>query len=61
MTSGLEPSQIDQQYAMARRIEAAGVAIESETTWPSGLRSLYFRDPAGNSLECASPSLWNIQ
>ncbi len=40
---------------------AAGIAIESDFHWPGGARSIYFRDPAGNSLECASPSLWNIQ
>ncbi len=42
------------------RLKAAGVAIESEVRWPSGARSFYFRDPAGNSLECAEPGLWNI-
>jgi catechol 2,3-dioxygenase-like lactoylglutathione lyase family enzyme len=40
---------------------ASGIAIESDFHWPGGARSIYFRDPAGNSLECASPSLWNIQ
>ncbi|MCB0353434.1 MAG: VOC family protein [Bdellovibrionales bacterium] len=35
-----------------------GVAVEHEHTWPNGARSLYFRDPAGNSLELATPSLW---
>ena len=29
-------------------------------TWPNGARSIYFRDPAGNSLECAEPGLWSI-
>ena len=28
--------------------------------WPEGGRSLYFRDPAGNSLELTTPQLWNI-
>lgn len=37
---------------------AHGVAIEHEQTWPNGARSIYFRDPAGNSLEFATPSLW---
>lgn len=35
-----------------------GVAIEMEVDWPSGGRSLYFRDPAGNSVELAPPKLW---
>lgn len=40
------------------RLQAAGVAIEAEFDWPNGARSLYFRDPAGNSLEIAEPRLW---
>ena len=27
------------------------VAIESELDWPNGGHSIYFRDPAGNSIE----------
>lgn len=34
------------------------IPIESEVTWPGGSVSLYFRDPAGNSLELVSPSIW---
>jgi catechol 2,3-dioxygenase-like lactoylglutathione lyase family enzyme len=37
-----------------------GIAIESEVTWPRGGRSLYVRDPAGNSVEIASPTLWGF-
>lgn len=40
------------------RLEAAGVAIESDFRWPNGARSVYFRDPAGNSLEIAERRLW---
>lgn len=43
------------------RLTAAGVPIEAEFDWPNGARSLYFRDPAGNSLECAEPRLWDGQ
>jgi catechol 2,3-dioxygenase-like lactoylglutathione lyase family enzyme len=35
-----------------------GVEIEREVDWPGGARSIYFRDPAGNSLELASRDLW---
>jgi catechol 2,3-dioxygenase-like lactoylglutathione lyase family enzyme len=42
------------------RLEAAGVAIESEVAWPRGGRSLYVRDPAGNCVELASPKLWGF-
>jgi catechol 2,3-dioxygenase-like lactoylglutathione lyase family enzyme len=34
------------------------VAIEAELDWPEGGRSLYFRDPAGNSVELAPPAIW---
>ena len=37
-----------------------GVPIEMDRRWPRGGRSLYFRDPAGNSVELASPIIWGI-
>jgi catechol 2,3-dioxygenase-like lactoylglutathione lyase family enzyme len=40
------------------RLQEFGVAIESEVEWPEGGRSLYFRDPAGNVVELAPPTLW---
>jgi catechol 2,3-dioxygenase-like lactoylglutathione lyase family enzyme len=43
-----------------RRLETAGVAIEQEMNWPRGGRSFYFRDPAGNSLELATPKIWGL-
>ena len=42
------------------RLQAAGVAIEQEVGWPRGGRSFYFRDPAGNSLELATPKIWSL-
>ena len=36
----------------------AGIAIEQIQTWPEGGRSLYVRDPAGNSVEFAPQTLW---
>ena len=42
-------------------LERCGVAIEQTVEWPQGGRSLYFRDPAGNSLEVASPRIWGIE
>lgn len=44
----------------AEKLTSAGIAIEADIRWPNGARSLYFRDPAGNSLECAEPGLWAI-
>ena len=46
--------------AMAERLKAAGVDIEADFHWPNGGRSIYFRDPAGNSLECAEPRIWGL-
>jgi catechol 2,3-dioxygenase-like lactoylglutathione lyase family enzyme len=43
-----------------RHLEAAGVEIESEVRWPRGGASLYLRDPAGNSVELASPTIWGL-
>lgn len=42
------------------RLSQAAVAIESEFTWPKGGRSIYFRDPAGNSIEFANPKIWDL-
>lgn len=41
-----------------RKLLEHEIAIESEVDWPNGARSIYFRDPAGNSLEFATPDLW---
>lgn len=41
-------------------LEARGIEIEEELAWPEGGRSIYFRDPTGNSLEFATPSVWGI-
>jgi catechol 2,3-dioxygenase-like lactoylglutathione lyase family enzyme len=40
------------------RFFAADVEVEAEFDWPNGARSLYVRDPAGNSVEFAEPRLW---
>jgi catechol 2,3-dioxygenase-like lactoylglutathione lyase family enzyme len=39
---------------------ARGIAIEADFIWPSGGRSIYFRDPAGNCLEFAEPRIWRL-
>lgn len=44
--------------AWREQLVAAGVEIEAEFDWPNGARSLYVRDPAGNSVEFAEPGLW---
>ena len=42
------------------RLTAAGVEIESDMEWPQGGRSIYFRDPAGNSLEFTEARIWGL-
>lgn len=37
---------------------ARGIEFEREVDWPPGGRSLYFRDPAGNSVELAAGDVW---
>ena len=37
-----------------------GVAVEADFEWPQGGRSIYFRDPSGNSLEFAEPRIWGL-
>lgn len=44
--------------AWKARLAQHGVAVELEYTWPSGGHSLYFRDPAGNSIELTTPKTW---
>lgn len=46
--------------AWRAHLEQHGIGIESEIAWPRGGRSLYVRDPAGNSVELASPLIWGL-
>jgi catechol 2,3-dioxygenase-like lactoylglutathione lyase family enzyme len=48
----------DEYDAWRERLLCAGVEITHEQDWPSGRRSLYFADPAGNLLEIADGDLW---
>jgi catechol 2,3-dioxygenase-like lactoylglutathione lyase family enzyme len=41
-------------------LEQKKIAIESEFDWPQGGRSIYIRDPSGNSIEFAEPRIWGI-
>ena len=51
----IAPDQLD---LCRRQLHENGIAIETEITWPSGGRSIYFRDPAGNSVELATAQVW---
>ena len=46
--------------AWRARLLAAGLDLEAEITWPRGGRSLYVRDPEGNSVEVASGIIWGL-
>jgi catechol 2,3-dioxygenase-like lactoylglutathione lyase family enzyme len=35
------------------------IDIEADFRWPNGARSIYVRDPVGNSIEFAEPRLWS--
>ncbi|MBS3649093.1 VOC family protein [Pseudaminobacter sp. 19-2017] len=41
-------------------LETRGISIEADFEWPNGGRSIYFRDPSGNSLEFAEPRIWGL-
>jgi catechol 2,3-dioxygenase-like lactoylglutathione lyase family enzyme len=44
--------------AWKARLADHGIEIAHEATWSEGLRSFYFRDPAGNLLEIAEADIW---
>lgn len=56
----------DEIEKMRAHLEKNDVVIEADFYWPargdepSGGRSIYFRDPAGNSLEMAEPRIWGL-
>lgn len=42
------------------RLQERGVAIESRVRWDRGGQSIYVRDPAGHSVELATPGTWAV-
>lgn len=54
---GIQAQSLD---AWRRKLQENGIAIEDEVTWPMGGKALYFRDPSGNSVELATPSVWGL-
>jgi catechol 2,3-dioxygenase-like lactoylglutathione lyase family enzyme len=44
--------------AWQAELSARHVPIESVVNWPSGARSLYFRDPDENLVELLTPGFW---
>jgi len=53
-------AEADELDGWRDRLLAADVAIESDMAWPQGGRSIYFRDPAGNSLEFTEARIWGL-
>jgi len=53
----VEPDEFDK---WEKRLQAFNIKIESEVTWPGDVKSLYFRDPANNSIEIIQSDLWNL-
>ena len=43
---------------LTSELEALGLEVERDITWPLGGRSLYVRDPAGNSVELIGGDAW---
>lgn len=50
------PDRLD---AWRDHLEAKDITIEADFRWPNGARSIYLRDPAGNSIELADPAIWS--
>lgn len=42
-------------------LESHNIDIEAQVDWPSGGKSIYFRDPADNSVELATAKTWNLK
>ena len=43
------------------RLTSLAIPLEHEHDWPGGGRSLYLRDPAGNSVEIAEARIWGLE
>jgi len=54
---GIEAKSFD---SWKKLLQGQGVTIEKEVEWPKGGKSLYFRDPAGNSVELVTPGVWGL-
>jgi catechol 2,3-dioxygenase-like lactoylglutathione lyase family enzyme len=52
----IDPAEFD---AWRRHLIRCAVTVESEVDWPRGGQSIYFRDPAGNSIELTTVATWD--
>jgi catechol-2,3-dioxygenase len=46
----------DELDGWRQRLSEMGIDVEHEQRWPQGTHSIYFRDPAGNSVELIDAS-----
>ncbi|MEM8570790.1 MAG: VOC family protein [Pseudomonadota bacterium] len=58
MCFGADAAALD---AIIAHLQSAGIEIEADFNWPNGARSIYVRDPAGNSIEFSEPRLWGFE
>ena len=49
---------VDSVAEWEQRFAEQGVEVELDKEWPQGGRSLYVRDPAGNSVELVAGDIW---
>ncbi len=54
---GIERDTVD---PWKHKLKDAGIVIEIEVERRAGGRSIYFRDPAGNSVELITPGVWGL-
>lgn len=43
-----------------KHLKSNDIAIEADFVWPQGGRSVYVRDPSGNSIEFAEAKIWGL-
>lgn len=53
-----EAAELD---AWCDHFRSRDIAIEADFRWPNGARSVYVRDPCGNSVEFAEPKIWGLE
>lgn len=49
----------DEITVMRKHLLDWNIPLDAEFDWPNGARSLYVRDPAGNSVEFSEVRLWD--
>lgn len=54
---GVEQSEIE---TWEKKLIDKKIEIELVHRWPNGVSSIYFRDPAGNSIEITNKSIWDL-